>query len=518
MFQGNSPASHGSAGRRSTYGGTRRAVVLGGIGGGGRYEPPRKRSKNEIGGRGFAERMNGMPVPSRPSRSGAHAAGPASAGRSSHASHSGPATATRGGYSRPSFGGGRSRAPFQDRNDRSDRGDRGGSRGGFGGRSFGNRPSGRSKRNTGDVIDVSRFVSRAVVVSEEQPYLPTHQFSDFALDDRLKVNIEKKGYKTPTAIQDQAIPHVLQGKDAIGIANTGEGKTAAFLLPLINKMILHPKEKVLIVVPTRELALQIDEEFGGFSRGLGIYSVLLVGGLGMQPQIDRLRRGVRMVIGTPGRIKDMIERNELKLGDFHNLVLDEADRMLDMGFIADIRYLISRLSPERHTMLFSATFSREIETLAGTLTKNPVRISVKKRETAASVEQDIVRVSDRAAKYDKLVELLHSSGFDKVLVFGRTKYGMEKLSIALNRSGFAAASIHGNKSQPQRQRALKDFKDGKAQILVATDVAARGLDIPNVSHVINYDIPATYDDYVHRIGRTGRAGKKGVALTFVGGN
>ncbi len=361
-------------------------------------------------------------------------------------------------------------------------------------------------------------MNRSVTIAEEVAYLPTNQFSDFSIDERLKKNIAQKGYIIPTAIQDQCIPHVLKGSDMIGIANTGEGKTAAFLIPLIEKMIHHPTAKVLVVVPTRELALQIDEEFMGFSRGLGIYSVLLVGGVSINTQIERLRRKVRMVIGTPGRLKDLIERRELNLVEYHNLVLDEADRMLDMGFINDIKYLIARLPKERHTLFFSATFSREIEALAKPLLVNPLRVSVKKQDTAKNVEQDIVRVRDKTEKFEKLCELLRKPGFGKVLLFGRTKHGVEKLSQTLSREGFKSASIHGNKSQPQRQRALKDFKEERVQILVATDVAARGLDIPNVTHVINYDVPSSYDDYVHRIGRTGRAGKRGNALTFVEGN
>lgn len=352
------------------------------------------------------------------------------------------------------------------------------------------------------------------MIEEQKAYIPTHQFNDFNIEERLKKNIAAKGYLTPTAIQDSSIPDVLKGRDVIGIANTGEGKTAAFLIPLINKMILRPDAKVLVVVPTRELALQIDEEFMGFSRGLGIYSVLLVGGASINMQVERLRRKVRMVIGTPGRIKDLIERGELKLADTHNLVLDEADRMLDMGFINDIKFLIGELPRERHTLFFSATFSREIEQLASTLLHDPLKISVKKHDTAKNVEQDVIRVP-REAKFAKLCELLKQPNFGKVLVFGRTKHGVEKLGQMLFREGFKSASIHGNKSQPQRQQALKAFKDERVQILCATDVAARGLDIPNVTHVINYDIPGTYDDYVHRIGRTGRAGKSGTALTFV---
>src|SRR3989338_4260082 len=207
----------------------------------------------------------------------------------------------------------------------------------------------------------------------------------------------------------------------------------------------------------------------GFSRGVGIFSVLLVGGVSINTQIERLRRKVRVVVGTPGRLKDLIERRELDLSEFHNLVLDEADRMLDMGFIHDIKYLIARLPKERHTLFFSATFSREIEVLAKTLLKDPVRISVKKRDTASNVEQDVIRIKDRTQKFDRLCELLKQPGFGKVLVFGRTKHGVEKLGRVLSQEGFRAASIHGNKSQPQRQRALKDFKEEKVQILVATD-------------------------------------------------
>ena len=500
------PRPQGRSPRPYHGGGTRRAVVLGGIGGGGRYEPPRKRDKSS---KNFAQRMNAA----------GEGAGTVTA-----------STSPRGNFSRPQSGGRPSFAPPAPGLRRAGKGYGGQSGRPSFGRSFGGqrpsfgggRPSfqrgnvGRGKQKF-DTIDVSRFVNRSVTVEEEKPYVPTHQFEDFAIDQRLNENITRKGYLIPTAIQDQSIPSGLKGHDVIGIANTGEGKTAAFLVPLINKMLHHPQAKVLVVVPTRELALQIDEEFMGFARGLGIYSVLLVGGVSINNQIDRLRRKVRMVIGTPGRLKDLIERNELNLSEFHNLVLDEADRMLDMGFIHDIKYLIARLPKERHTLFFSATFSREIEVLAKTLLKDPVRISVKKRDTASNVEQDVIRIKDRTQKFDRLCELLKQPGFGKVLVFGRTKHGVEKLGRVLSQEGFRAASIHGNKSQPQRQRALKDFKEEKVQILVATDVAARGLDIPNVSHVINYDVPGTYDDYVHRIGRTGRAGKKGVALTFVEG-
>ncbi len=477
---------------RGNYGGTRRAVVLGGIGGGGRYEPPRKRTKKSDFIRNM-ERGGDRDLKPTP-----EAGGEVASPRRAPQARAGRSYAPQ---SRPRFGGG------------ADRGFRGGDRSS---RGFGSRGPAK-KRIPGENIDPNRFINRSVVVEEEKMYAPVHQFADFAIAPQLMENISKKGYKFPTAIQDQSIPEALKGRDVIGIANTGEGKTAAFLIPLINSM-LHKKEsRTLVVVPTRELALQIDEEFMGFSRGLGIYSVLLVGGTGMGMQIERLRRRVRMVIGTPGRLKDLIERRELDLSEFDNLVLDEADRMLDMGFIADIKYLIERMPTERHTLFFSATFSREIEDLAHKMLRDPIRISVKKRDTSKNIDQDIIRYRDRDEKYKLLTDLLSTPEATKVLVFGRTKHGVEKLGRDLVRSGLPAVSIHGNKTQPQRQRALKDFKDDRARILVATDVAARGLDIPNVSHVINFDLPGAYDDYVHRIGRTGRAGKKGIALTFVEG-
>jgi len=349
---------------------------------------------------------------------------------------------------------------------------------------------------------------------EKDVYVPKHRFADFNIDERIKGNIEKKGYVTPTPIQDQAIPLILEGRDIVGIANTGTGKTGAFLIPLLQKIVLNREEHVLIIVPTRELAQQIDEEFKGFAVGSGFLSLCAVGGANITPQIRRLREDPYVVIGTPGRLKDLMDRKVLNLSKFQTVVLDEADRMLDMGFIADMKFILSHMPTKRHTLFFSATLSREIEALIGSFLVNPARVSVKTSETAANVHQDIVRVAGKV-KVDVLCDLLTKPEFDKVLVFGRTKHGMEKLAKMLKQRGIAAESIHGNKSQSQRQRALSLFKSGNVQVLVATDVAARGIDIDSVSHVINYDAPTTYEDYVHRIGRTGRAGKVGSALTFV---
>jgi len=365
-----------------------------------------------------------------------------------------------------------------------------------------------------DRIDPNKFINKAVITEEIEHFVPEHKFSDFKIDEALKKTISAKGYVDPTPIQDRAIAHVLEGRDVVGIANTGTGKTAAFLIPLLNKIRHSPKERVLILVPTRELALQIDEELKGFARGMHIYSVCTVGGMNINPQIAGLRRSYNFVIGTPGRVKDLIERRSLRLSDFRTVVLDEADRMLDMGFVNDMRFVMKGMAEDRHTLFFSATLSSEIEKLIGEFLREPVRISVKTRDTSKNVDQDIVKVSG-GAKLDVLHDLLNKNEFSKVIVFGRTKHGVEKLSKELVKRGFKADSIHGNKTHGKRQRALSSFKAGHVQVLVATDVAARGLDIADVSHVINYDLPATYDDYVHRIGRTGRGEKKGVALTFI---
>ncbi len=367
-------------------------------------------------------------------------------------------------------------------------------------------------------VNLSQLVNKAVAVQDEEVYVPQNSFASLAIDERLKANILGKGYINPTPIQDQSILHVLNGEDIVGLANTGTGKTAAFLIPLIDKVLkfraLGKNERVLIMVPTRELALQIEAEFFGFAKGLNLNSVTIVGGANIVPQIRVLRRNPAFVIGTPGRLKDLMDRKELVLTDFATVVLDEADRMLDMGFINDMKLIMSFMRKERHTLFFSATMDREIEKLIGDFLNKPARVSVKTRDTAATIDQDVVRVT-RDNKFDTLVDLLSQPGMDKVLVFGRTKHGVERITTDLNRRGIKADSIHGDKTHGKRQKALLLFKQAHVQVLVATDVAARGLDITGVSHVINYDLPATYEDYTHRIGRTGRAGATGKALTFI---
>ena len=379
----------------------------------------------------------------------------------------------------------------------------------------GSNRGGGGQKGMGQYINPTRFVCKAEPIAEVIPYVSQNAFIDFMIDDRIKANVAKKGYINPTPIQDQTIPHILNGKDVVGIANTGTGKTAAFLLPLLNKVLANPAENILIIVPTRELAQQINEEFIQFRDGLRIFSACCVGGASISQQITTLRRSHNFVIGTPGRLKDLIERGVINPARFATIVLDEADRMLDMGFINDMRFIMNKMPKERHTLFFSATTNNEISKMIKEFLKEPISISVKTGETAKNVDQDVIRVAGETAKINVLHDLLAKPEFSKVLVFGRTKHGVEKLAKELALRGFKSESIHGNKNQNKRQKALSAFKDNRAKILVATDVAARGLDIPNVSHVINFDLPATYEDYVHRIGRTGRGGSQGKALTFI---
>lgn len=363
-------------------------------------------------------------------------------------------------------------------------------------------------------LDTHLFIKKATQTNSEE-YISLKSFSDFSLADKLKRNILDHGYTRPTQIQEQAIPHLLSGRDVIGIANTGTGKTAAFLIPLVNKAFLDRNERVLIVTPTRELAMQIVDELKAFVKGMDLDTVLCIGGANMDRQEKKLHHNPHFVIGTPGRLRDLIERRRLNLNLFHNIVLDEVDRMVDIGFIRDVQYFISLLPKKRQSLFFSATVSEKVKEILNNFVTDPVTISVKQQETSENVDQNIVRFGGGMSKIDTLHDLLINEGFDKVLIFGRTKWGIEKLTKELVARGFKAAAIHGNKSQGQRQRALAQFKENDVSILLATDVASRGLDIDNVTHVINYDAPETYDDYVHRIGRTGRAGKKGAALTFV---
>jgi len=365
-----------------------------------------------------------------------------------------------------------------------------------------------------EAIRAVEIINSKKAIQSEQTYISKNEFSDFELAQQLKDNISAKKYLMPTPIQDKAIDSIISGRDLIGIANTGTGKTAAFLIPLINKVYLNKSNKVLIIVPTRELALQINEELRDFAKGLSVRSVLCIGGMSLWKQKNELRQNINFVIGTPGRIKDLIGERSLSLFSFNNVVLDEADRMVDIGFINDIKYFISLLPQNRQSLFFSATISPKVKEILDHFVKNPITVSVEKQKTAENIEQKVIKI-EKHLKIDKLHDLLSQKDFEKVLVFGRTKWGMQKLTDELIRRGIRAAVIHGNKSQGQRQKALEQFKNNQIRVLLATDVASRGLDIPDVSHVINFDMPSSYDDYIHRIGRTGRANKKGIALTFI---
>jgi superfamily II DNA/RNA helicase len=371
------------------------------------------------------------------------------------------------------------------------------------------------KRGRGVKIDPARFVNKAVMDQKENVLATDCKFQDFALDKQLKHRIESRGYFTATPIQVLAIPPVLKGADVVGIADTGTGKTAAFLIPLINKALASKLNKVLIVTPTRELADQINKELKEFAKGLHIFSACCVGGTSYSRQLYELGFENSFIVGTPGRLKDLIERNRINLSKFKTIVLDEADRMLDMGFVEDMRFLMARMPQDRQTLLFSATMSSRIDSLIGEFLREPVKIAIKTRDTSRNVEQDVVKVASGKSKIETLHNLLRKEEFAKVLIFGRTKYGVEHLYETLVKRGFKAESIHGNKNFSKRQRALEMFKQNSVNILVATDVAARGLDIADITHVINYDLPETYDDYIHRIGRTGRNNKFGKALTFI---
>lgn len=367
----------------------------------------------------------------------------------------------------------------------------------------------------GSSINVSQLIAKAVYEDLPSIYELDHNLLEFDLTKELKRNIEFKKYTSPTKIQYQAIPQILAGRDILGMASTGSGKTAAFLIPMINKGVLDSKQRFLIIVPTRELAMQIQDEFVQLARNTGLRSVLIMGGNSMRVQIGILRRDPEFVIATPGRLKDLVERKAINLLKINNVVLDEVDRMLDMGFIDDIRFLTSQLSDNKQSLFFSATMNRKSEDIANSLLKNPVRIEVQKQEAGKNVDQDVIRLKEGETKFNVLCEYVNKDEFKKVLIFTRTKREADNLSHKLLDKGIKVNALHGDKRQTQRSKIIEAFKKDYLNILIATDVASRGLDINNITHVINYDIPQNYDDYIHRIGRTGRAGKKGYALTFV---
>jgi len=364
-------------------------------------------------------------------------------------------------------------------------------------------------------IEESKKHVPVVAVQPTVSQASIHAFADFGLDPALLTNIIAKGFTRPTPIQDQAIPAILMKRDIIGTANTGTGKTAAFLIPLIQKITTDRAQRVLIVAPTRELVFQIHNELREFARGLSIRSAMLIGGASEWRQEQDVCRDPHVVIATPGRLKDFVERRILRLSGFRNVVLDEADRMVDIGFINDIKYFISLLPKARQSLFFSATISGRVGEIMADFVMDPIRISVATQTISASIKQDLVRLEGGKSKLDTLYDMLRRNEFEKVLVFGRTKHGVQKLSDELSKRGMKSGAIHGNKRQNQRLYVLEQFARSEIKVLLATDVASRGLDIPNVSHVINYDLPETMEDYTHRIGRTGRANQQGIALTFI---
>ncbi|MGB4758523.1 MAG: DEAD/DEAH box helicase [Candidatus Saccharimonadales bacterium] len=383
--------------------------------------------------------------------------------------------------------------------------------GGFGG----NRRSGGSRKPKGQYIDPIKFVKAAQPV-EMIAYESKHQFADFAVNDLIKANLAAKGYVTPSAIQDQAIPEVLSGRDVIGLANTGTGKTAAFAVPLFHALMEDKSAHALVIAPTRELAQQIEDECRSIAKGSGLRGALLIGGTPMKPQLRDLSGRPRIVIGTPGRIKDHLQRGSLELNDFTHIVLDEVDRMLDMGFLPDVQFILDSIQPEHQSLFFSATMDARVSRLIESFSRDPVTVSVKSGDTSSNVHQDVVIYGSHHEKIEKLHDILNKHEVEKVIIFDETQRNVERLGNDLIERGFKADAIHGGKTQGQRQRALNRFKKSEVVVLVATDVAARGIDVSDITHVINYAIPQTYDDYTHRVGRAGRAGRTGYALTFVG--
>lgn len=384
-------------------------------------------------------------------------------------------------------------------------------------RSF-SRNSNQRRRGGGfrnQYIDPSKFINRNPTLMKDDGFAPKNLFTDFGLPHTIVENLKKLNIEKPTKIQDEAIPHVMAGKDVIGLSDTGSGKTAAFVLPLIPKIKATGKGSAIILAPTRELAMQIEDDFKKFSMGLYVFSTLCVGGMNIQSQIRSLKRGPHVIIGTPGRIKDLINQKHLDLSKAQTFILDEADRMLDMGFLPDIKSIISELPSKPQTLCFSATITPQITTLLDSMLQDPVTISVRGSQSGDHIAQEVIKVESNEKRYDTLLKTLKNIDYDKVLVFTEMKFTASKIAKQLSLDNLKAESIHGNKNQSQRKKSLDAFKGGRVNILVATDVAARGLDIPNVTHVINYEQPQTYEDYIHRIGRTGRAGKEGQAYTFV---
>ncbi len=367
------------------------------------------------------------------------------------------------------------------------------------------------------LMDAGLFVKKAQPVIETQ-YISHRAIQDLPVNQSIIANLLQKGYVAPTEIQDKSIEPILKGADLMGLAQTGTGKTGAFLIPLAHNLLgKNPANQILVISPTRELALQIEKEFKSIASGLRLYSESLIGGTDVRKDLMKLRKPNHVIIGTPGRIQDMVQQRAIELGNFSTLVLDEFDRLLDMGFAPGILKIVDGMRNRKQTILFSATENRSQKALIGQLLKSPVEVRLHNSNNSGdNIDQEIIRVSEGENKMEMLLKLVRNPDFEKVLIFADTKRWVSKICKNLRKAGIKADEIHGNKSQHYRLNALESFRNMRINVLVATDVAARGLDIDNVSHVINYQQPQNMDSYIHRIGRTGRAGKSGKAYTFIG--
>lgn len=372
------------------------------------------------------------------------------------------------------------------------------------------------KRKLESSLDPRLFEKKAKP-SGQEGFRANKSFEDLSLSPKLLQNILNKGYQTLTTIQEQSILPLMDGRDMMAISKTGSGKTAAFLIPIIEHALKDPSNySALIVTPTRELALQIEEEFKSLTQGLHLYSATFIGGTNINSDPQKLARKLQVIVGTPGRLLDLSDRKVLDLRKINTLVLDEFDRMLDMGFVLDVNKLVNRIGKREQTLLFSATLEPNQKKLIDGLLNNPIEVKVDSGSgTNENIEQTTIRVPEGQDKFDLLAELFLNPELEKVILFTETKRLADRLAKKLNQSGIKAGQIHGDKSQNFRNRMIEEFKVGDIRVLVATDVAARGIDVADVSHVINYQLPMTMDAYIHRIGRTGRAGKVGHAITFV---
>ncbi len=373
----------------------------------------------------------------------------------------------------------------------------------------------RNKKNK--ILDSKLFIKKAVNLIDEEIYTPSKAYSEMNLNPKLIKSLEFKKFKFPTEIQDKSIEYSVSGKNILGIASTGTGKTGAFLIPIIDKILNNDNFfQSIVIAPTRELANQIQADFISMTKNLNLNSVCFVGGSPIFKDFRKLKMKNHLIIGTPGRLIDLVKREKLNLNKIEILVLDEFDRMLDMGFINDVKFLLGKMTNLKQNMLFSATLNNKIEPIINSIIENPYRVIVNSNsKTSDNVEQGVIKINSKESKFEKLLSMINQTDFKKVIIFTETKRAVDNLHKNLKNAGVKVEYIHGDKTQRAREYSLKNFSLGKANILIATDVAARGLDIKGVTHVINYETPRDYDSYIHRIGRTGRAGAKGYAYTFI---